>query len=43
MHNNLRMYWGKRIISMPPNLEAAWATACMLNDWLSFDNRDPST
>ncbi len=43
MHNNLRMYWGKRIIAMTPNPRTAWATACYLNDRLSLDGRDPST
>ena len=43
MHNNLRMYWGKRIIAMTPSPEAAWATACYLNDRLSLDGRDPAT
>jgi len=43
MHNNLRMYWGKRIISWTANPEAAWATACYLNDRLSLDGRDPAT
>ncbi len=43
MHNNLRMYWSKRIIAMTPSPEAAWATACYLNDRLSLDGRDPST
>ncbi len=43
MHNNLRMYWGKRIIAMTPDPEAAWAAACYLNDRLSLDGRDPST
>lgn len=43
MHNNLRMFWSKRIIAMTPTPEAAWATACYLNDRLSLDGRDPST
>ncbi|WP_010160990.1 deoxyribodipyrimidine photo-lyase [Sphingomonas sp. PAMC 26617] len=43
MHNNLRMYWSKRLIAMTPSPEAAWATACYLNDRLSLDGRDPST
>ena len=43
MHNNLRLYWGKRIIAMTPDPETAWATACYLNDRLSLDGRDPST
>ena len=43
MHNNLRMYWGKRIIGWTPSPEAAWSTACYLNDRLSYDGRDPAT
>ncbi|MEX7265615.1 hypothetical protein AB2D17_32555, partial [Pseudomonas aeruginosa] len=43
MHNNLRMYWAKRIIALTPDPETAWATACYLNDRLSLDGRDPST
>ena len=43
MHNNLRMYWGKRIVAMTPSPEVAWATACYLNDRLSLDGCDPST
>ena len=43
MHNNLRMYWSKRIIAMTPDPTTAWATACYLNDRLSLDGRDPST
>lgn len=43
MHNNLRMYWGKRLIAMTPGPEAAWATACCLNDRLSLGDQDPST
>ncbi|KQN40569.1 DNA photolyase [Sphingomonas sp. Leaf407] len=43
MHNNLRMYWAKRIIAMTPDPATAWATACYLNDRLSLDGRDPST
>jgi deoxyribodipyrimidine photo-lyase len=43
MHNNLRMYWAKRIIAMTPGPQLAWATACYLNDRLSLDGRDPST
>jgi len=43
MHNNLRMYWGKRLIAMTPDPRTAWATACYLNDRLSLDGRDPST
>ncbi|HXH15405.1 MAG TPA: deoxyribodipyrimidine photo-lyase [Sphingomonas sp.] len=43
MHNNLRMYWGKKIIAMTPDPATGWATACYLNDRLSLDGRDPST
>ncbi len=43
MHNNLRMYWAKRIIAMTPDPETAWATASYLNDRLSLDGRDPAT
>ena len=43
MHNNLRMFWSKRIIAMTATPEAGWATACYLNDRLSLDGRDPST
>ncbi|MEG3164337.1 DNA photolyase [Sphingomonas sp. PB2P19] len=43
MHNNLRMYWARRIIAMTPDPETAWATTCYLNDRLSLDGRDPST
>lgn len=43
MHNNLRMYWVKRIIAMTPDPKTGWATACYLNDRLSLDGRDPST
>ncbi len=43
MHNNLRMYWAKRIIAMTASPEVGWATACYLNDRLSLDGRDPST
>ena len=43
MHNNLRMYWAKRLIAMTTSPEAGWATACYLNDRLSLDGRDPST
>lgn len=43
MHNNLRMYWAKRIIAMTPDPDTAWSTACYLNDRLSLDGRDPAT
>ena len=43
MHNNLRMYWGKRLIAWTRTPELAWITACYLNDRLSLDGRDPAT
>lgn len=43
MHNNLRMYWGKRLIGWTATPELAWRTACYLNDRFSLDGRDPAT
>ncbi|MBL8260207.1 MAG: deoxyribodipyrimidine photo-lyase [Candidatus Competibacteraceae bacterium] len=43
MHNNLRMYWGKKLIEWRATPEDAWRIACYLNDRLSLDGRDPAT
>ena len=43
MHNNLRMYWGKKIIAWTPDPQTAWNTACYINDRISLDGRDPAT
>ncbi|MDB2439692.1 deoxyribodipyrimidine photo-lyase [Hellea sp.] len=43
MHNNLRMYWGKKLLAWTPNPIEAWNTACYINDRLSLDGRDPAT
>lgn len=43
MHNNLRMYWASQLIGWLPTPEAAYEAACMFNDRLSLDGRDPST
>lgn len=43
MHNNLRMYWSKKLLAWTPSPQAAWQTACYLNDRLSLDGRDPAT
>ncbi|MEM7730959.1 MAG: deoxyribodipyrimidine photo-lyase [Pseudomonadota bacterium] len=43
MHNNLRMYWGKKIIGWTAHPQEAWVTACYINDRLSLDGRDPAT
>ena len=42
-HNNLRMYWGKKLIEWTDSPETAWTTACYLNDRFSLDGRDPAT
>ena len=43
LHNNLRMYWAKQILRFTKTPQAAWETACYLNDALSLDGRDPAT
>jgi len=43
MHNNLRMYWGKKLIAWTDDPVTAWKTACYINDRLSLDGRDPAT
>lgn len=43
MPNNLRMYWGKKLVGWRGTPEAAWRTACYLNDRFSLDGRDAST
>ena len=43
LHNNLRMYWSKQILRYTKTPQAAWDTACYLNDYISLDGRDPAT
>lgn len=43
MHNNLRMYWGKKVIEWKETPQIAWETIIMLNDKLSLDGQDPAT
>ena len=43
MNNNLRMVWVKQFLKWTPDPQAAWATACYLNDRFSLDGRDAST
>jgi deoxyribodipyrimidine photo-lyase len=43
MPNNIRMYWGKRLVGWMKTPEQAWRTACYLNDRFSLDGRDPAT
>ena len=43
MPNNLRMYWGKRLVGWRDSPQEAWRTACYLNDRFSLDGRDAAT
>jgi len=43
MANNLRMYWGKRLVGWRDSPQEAWRTACYLNDRFSLDGRDAAT
>ena len=43
MPNNIRMYWGKRLVGWMKTPEEAWRTACYLNDRFSLDGRDAAT
>ena len=43
MPNNIRMYWGKRLVGWRETPQAAWRTACYLNDRFSLDGRDAAT
>ena len=43
MPNNIRMYWGKRLVGWTDTPNKAWRTACYLNDRFSLDGRDAST
>ena len=43
MPNNLRMYWGKKLVGWRESPEEAWRTACYLNDRFSLDGRDVAT
>lgn len=42
MHNYLRMYWGKQLLSWFPDPAQAYAVALGLNDSYSIDGRDPN-
>jgi len=42
MHNYMRMYWGKKILSWFRNLREAYSFAIELNDRYSLDGRDPN-
>lgn len=43
MPNNLRMYWGKKLVGWRATPQEAWRTACYLNDRFSLDGRDANT
>ncbi len=43
MPNNIRMYWGKKLVGWRKTPQEAWRTACYLNDRFSLDGRDPAT
>ena len=43
MPNNIRMYWGKKLVGWRATPAEAWRTACYLNDRFSLDGRDAST
>ncbi len=43
LHNQMRMYWGKKILEWTPEPEAAHATALALNNRHLLDGRDPSS
>lgn len=43
MPNNIRMYWGKRLVGWRKTPQEAWRTACYLNDRFSLDGRDAAT
>ncbi len=43
LHNQMRMYWGKKILEWTADPEAAHATALALNNRCLLDGRDPSS
>jgi len=42
MHNHMRMYWGKQLLSWFPDPAQAYTVALGLNDSYSIDGRDPN-
>lgn len=42
MHGFLRMYWAKKILEWTPSPETALQYAIYLNDFYSYDGRDPN-
>ncbi|HVV15731.1 MAG TPA: deoxyribodipyrimidine photo-lyase [Polyangia bacterium] len=43
LHNQMRMYWGKKILEWTADPETAHATALALNNRYLLDGRDPSS
>ena len=43
MHNQLRMYWGKKILEWSPSPEAGFARTLRLNNRYFLDGRDPNS
>jgi deoxyribodipyrimidine photo-lyase len=43
LHNQMRMYWGKKILEWTPDPEAAHMIALALNNRYLLDGRDPSS
>ena len=43
LHNQMRMYWGKKILEWTPDPEVAHASALALNNRYLLDGRDPSS
>jgi deoxyribodipyrimidine photo-lyase len=43
LHNQMRMYWGKKILEWTPSPEDAHALALRLNNRYLLDGRDPAS
>jgi deoxyribodipyrimidine photo-lyase len=43
LHNQMRMYWGKKVLEWTPDPEAAHALALALNNRYLLDGRDPAS
>ncbi len=43
MHNQLRMYWGKKILDWSPSPKEAFARTLRLNNRYFLDGRDPNS
>jgi deoxyribodipyrimidine photo-lyase len=43
MHNQMRMYWGKKVLEWSPSPQDAWRTLLRLNNRFFLDGRDPNS